>query len=181
VVFYCTSAEWSVAYWGASFLEGEAGLEAAAATLTGAYFVALLFGRIVGRRLARRVRPGTLLVVAVTLSVLGFLSFWLAPLVSQPALPATRASAASLFVAGLGIGSLYPLGVSLATGAVPRVADLATSRIALTVGCVTLIIPPALGIVADRFGIGNAYAIVAALLLAAAYLAVTVDRSTRKQ
>jgi fucose permease len=49
------------------------------------------------------------------------------------------------------------------------------------VGCATLIIPPALGIVADHFGIGNAYAIVAALLLAAAYLAVTVDRSTRKQ
>jgi MFS family permease len=52
VIFFCTSAEWSVAYWGASFLEGEAGLEAAAATLIGAYFVALLFGRILGRRLA---------------------------------------------------------------------------------------------------------------------------------
>jgi MFS family permease len=52
VIFFCTSAEWSVAYWGASFLEGEAGLEAAAATLMGAYFVALLFGRILGRRLA---------------------------------------------------------------------------------------------------------------------------------
>ena len=59
-------------------------------------------------------------------------------------------------------------------------AYLATSRIALTVGCATLIIPPALRIAADRFGIGNAYAIVAALLLAAAALAVAADRSTRK-
>ena len=102
---------------------------------------------------------------------------WLAPLLSQPAVP----SAAGLFVAGLGFGNLYPLGVSLATGAVPRVADLATSRITLIVGCATLTIPSALGIAADRFGIGNAYAIVAALLLAAVPLAVAVDRSTRKQ
>jgi fucose permease len=179
VLFCCTAVEWSVAYWGTSFLEGEAGLQASdAATLMGAYFVALLFGRIVGSRLARKVRPGALLVGAVTLSAAGFLPFWLAPLV-LPA--ATLASVAGLFVAGLGIGNLYPLGASLATGAASRVVDLATSRIALTVGCATLVIPPALGIVADRFGIGNAYAIVAALLLAAAALAVTVDRSTRKQ
>jgi fucose permease len=182
VLFCCTAVEWSVAYWGTSFLEGEAGLQASdAATLMGAYFVALLFGRIVGSRLARKVRPGALLVGAVILSAAGFLPFWLAPLVLPPASAATLASVAGLFVAGLGIGNLYPLGASLATGAASRVVDLATSRIALTVGCATLVIPPALGIVADRFGIGNAYAIVAALLLAAAALAVTVDRSTRKQ
>ena len=182
VLFFCTAVEWSVAYWGTSFLEGEVGMEAAdAATLMGAYFVALLFGRILGSRLARRVRPGALLVGAVTLSAAGFLPFWLAPLVLPPASATTLASVAGLFVAGLGIGNLYPLGASLATGAASRVVDLATSRIALTVGCATLIIPPALGIAADRLGIGNAYAIVAALLLAAAALAVTVDRSTRKQ
>ena len=44
-VIFCASVEWSVAYWGASFLEGEAGLETAdAATLMGACFVALLSG-----------------------------------------------------------------------------------------------------------------------------------------
>lgn len=178
VIFFCTAVEWSVAYWGTSFLEAEAGLEAAdAATLMGAYFVALLLGRVVGSRLARRVRPGALLVGAVALSAAGFLPFWLAPLVSPPA---TLVSAAGLFVAGLGIGNLYPLGASLATGAASRVVDLATSRIALTVGCATLLIPPALGIAADRLGIGNAYAIVAALLLAAAALAITVDRSAKQ-
>jgi MFS family permease len=182
VIFFCTAVEWSVAYWGTSFLAGEAGLQAAdAATLMGAYFVALLLGRILGSRLARRVRPGALLVGAVALSAAGFLPFWLAPLISPPALAATLASAAGLFGAGLGIGNLYPLGASLATGAAPQVADLATSRIALTVGCATLIIPPSLGLVADRSSIGSAYAIVAALLLAAAALAVTVDRSARKQ
>lgn len=182
VIFFCTAVEWSVAYWGTSFLAGEAGLQAAdAATLMGAYFVALLLGRILGSRLARRARPGALLVGAVALSAAGFLPFWLAPLVSPPAPTATLVSAAGLFVAGLGIGNLYPLGASLATGAAPQVADLATSRIALTVGCSTLLIPPSLGLVADRLGIGNAYAIVAALLLAAAALAVTVDRSARKQ
>jgi len=90
-------------------------------------------------------------------------------------------SVAGLFVAGLGIGNLYPLGASLAIGAAPRVVDLATSRIALTVGCATLLIPPALGLVAGRSGIGGAYSIVAALLFAAAALAVAVDRSARKQ
>jgi MFS family permease len=182
VLFFCTAVEWSVAYWGTSFLEGEAGLEAAnAATLMGAYFVALLVGRVVGSRLARKVRPETLLVGAVILSAAGFLPFWLAPLVSPVVPTATLVSVAGLFVAGLGIGNLYPLGASLATGAAPRVVDLATSRIALTVGCATLLIPPALGLVAGRSGIGVAYAIVAALLFTAAALAVTVDRSARKQ
>jgi fucose permease len=182
VIFFCTAVEWSVAYWGSSFLEGEVGLEAAdAATLMGAYFVALLLGRVVGSRLARRVRPGVLLVGAVTLSAAGFLPFWLAPQILPPASAATLASVAGLFVAGLGIGNLYPLGASLATGAASHVIDLATSRIALTVGCATLIIPPALGIAADRVGISTAYAIVAALLLAAAILAITVDRKAQKQ
>jgi len=80
VLFFCTAVEWGVAYWGTSFLEGEAGLEAAhAATLMGAYFVALLVGRVVGSRLARKVRPEKLLVGAVILSAAGFLPFWLAP------------------------------------------------------------------------------------------------------
>jgi fucose permease len=181
VLFFCTAVEWSVAYWGTSFLEGETGLRAAdAATLMGAYFVALFLGRILGSRLARRVRPGALLVGAVILSAAGFLPFWLAPLVS-PAVPAaTLVSVAGLFVAGLGIGNLYPLGASLATGAAPRKADLATSRIALTVGSALLLIPPSLGLIADRSSIGSAYAIVAALLLAAAALTITVDRSAQR-
>jgi fucose permease len=180
VLFFCTAVEWSVAYWGTSFLEEEAGLKAAdAATLMGAYFVALLLGRILGSRLTRRVRPGRLLVAAIALSAAGFLPFWLAPVVLLPA-GAAVASVAGLFVAGLGIGNLYPLGASLATGAASRVVDLATSRIALTVGCATLLIPPTLGISADHLGIGNAYAIVAALLLAALALTVTVDRSAQR-
>lgn len=182
VIFCCTAVEWSVAYWATSFLEGEAGIAAAdAAMLISAYFAAFLLGRVVGSRLALRVRPGALLVGAVALSAAGFLPFWLAPLVAPPGLAPTLVSAAGLFVAGLGIGNLYPLGASLATGAAPRVADLATSRIALTIGCATLVIPPSLGIFADRLGIGNAYAIVVALLLAAFALAVTVDRSSREQ
>ena len=61
---------------GDPFLEGETGLRAAdAATLMGAYFVALFLGRILGSRLARRVRPGALLVGAVILSAAGFLPF----------------------------------------------------------------------------------------------------------
>ena len=182
VIFFCTAVEWSVAYWGASFLQSEAGLQAAnAATLMGAYFVALLLGRILGSRLARHVRPGKLLAGAVILSAAGFLPFWLAPLISAPSPTTTLASTAGLFVAGFGIGNLYPLGASLATGAAPHVVDLATSRIALTVGCATLLIPPTLGIAADSLGLGNAYAIVAVLLLAATTLAITVDRSSRKQ
>jgi MFS family permease len=178
VIAFCVSVEWSVAYWAASFLQGEAGL--AAATLMGAYFVALLFGRIIGSRLARSVRPGKLLVGAVFLAAAGFLPFWLAPVVFPASLPTTLASVAGLCVAGLGIGNLYPLGASLATGAASERVDLATSRLALTVGSALLIVPPSLGLIADRVGIGNAYAIVAALLLAAAVLAITVDRSAQR-
>ena len=144
----------------------------------GAYFVALL-GRVVGSRLARKVRPEKLLVGAVILSAAGFLPFWLAPL-GSPVLPtATLTSVADLFVAGLGIGDLYPVSASLATGAPGRgpchLPDRAHRRLRDPP------LPPALGIVAGRSSIGGAYAIVAALLFATATLTVAVDRSARKQ
>lgn len=180
VLFLCISIEWSVAYWGAAFLEDVAGLTAAhAAALMGAYFVAVLLGRLAASRLARQLGPETLLMSALGVSAGGFAPFWLAPLMLPPGAAAFALGAAGLFVAGVGIGSLYPLSAALTIGAASGMADRATSRMALAGGFATLVAPIALGAGADSFGIGLAYGLVAALLLATTAVTAAVGRGMR--
>ena len=75
----------------------------------------------------------------------GFAPLWLAPLLLPPGAAAFALSAAGLFVAGTGIGSLYPLSAVLTIGAASGMADRATSRRALAGGFATLMAPIALG------------------------------------
>lgn len=163
--FWClialeTGAEWSVVYWGASFLAMDSPLSKAdAATATAAFFLAMLIGRVIGSRLTRAF-PG-LLVLAVSLGIalVGFPLFWLVPL------PLVRVM--GLFVVGLGLANVYPLGVALATGAAPGQADRASARLSIAAGLSALIAPFILGALADRIGIGQAFGIAIPLLVLA--------------
>ncbi len=52
VLFLATGVEWSMAFWGAAFLQDAVGFRTAnAAALMGTFFVAMLLGRIIGSRL----------------------------------------------------------------------------------------------------------------------------------
>ena len=165
VLFLGVSAEWCIGYWGADFLVNAVGLEpAGAATALSVFFVAMLAGRLVGSRLARRLPGPTLLAVTLGVALAGFPLFWLS---GVPAL-----SLLGLFVAGLGIGCVYPLAISVGVAAVPGRADAATARFSLAGGSAILLAPFVLGAFADRIGIEGAYGIVVPLLLAA--LALTL-------
>jgi fucose permease len=177
--FWClialeTGAEWSVVYWGASFLASDSPLSKAdAATAMAAFFLAMLIGRAIGSRLTRAL-PG-LLVLATSLGIalVGFPLFWLVPS------PLVRI--VGLFIVGLGLANIYPLGVALATGAAPGQADRASARLSVAAGLSALIAPFILGALADHIGIGQAFGIaipLLALALLAAGLARRVQATT---
>ena len=172
VLFLGISAEWCIGYWGADFLVNGVGLEpSGAATALSVFFVAMLTGRLVGSRLARRLPGAALLTATLCLAIAGFPLFWLS------GLPAP--SLVGLFVTGLGIGSVYPLAISVGVAAVPGRTDAATARFSLAGGSAILLAPFALGALADRIGIEGAYGIVVPLLLAAVVLTLVAWRLDR--
>ena len=169
VLFLGISVEWCVAYWGADFLENGTGLgRSAAATALSVFFVAMLVGRILGSRLARRLPGGILLSATLGVALVGFPVFWLS---AVPAL-----SLLGLFIVGLGVGSIYPLAISVGVATAPGRTDTATARLGLAGGGAILTAPFILGAFADRVGIEKAYGIVVPLLLAAVVLALLAWR-----
>jgi MFS family permease len=160
VLFLTTAVEWCIAYWGADFLASAVGLErAAAATAMTLFFAAMVFGRFVGSRLARRYAGITLLLAAIAIALGGFLLFWRAP--------AAAISLLGLFVAGLGIANFYPLTVAAATGTAPHLIDQTTARLAVAAGISLLIAPLAVGALSDAAGMRWGFGIVAPLLVTA--------------
>ena len=163
------ASEWCVAYWGADFLTGGTNLarSGAAAALT-VFFAAMLAGRVAGSRLARVLPPTALLAATLCVAFVGFPLFWLSA--------GTTLTLAGLLLTGLGIGSVYPLGVSAALAAAPDNTDAAAARLAVAGGGAVLLAPFALGALADRVGIGAAFGIVPPMLLAAVSLALISGR-----
>jgi predicted MFS family arabinose efflux permease len=168
------ASEWCVAYWGADFLADGTGLgRAAAATSLTTFFVAMMVGRIASSRLARSVPPALLLATTLCLALLGFPLFWLSP--------GSVLTLIGLFLTGLGIGGVYPLGVSAAIASAPGNSDAAAARLSIGGGGAILTAPFILGALADRIGIATAFGIVVPMLLAALTLAlVALRRDGRK-
>ena len=163
------SVEWSMVTWGPAYLERGAGLSrAAAATAMGLFFAAMLAGRLLGSRLARRAGAAPLLLAALGVTLGAFPCFWLAP-------PAA-AKLAGLGLVGLGVANLWPLAIAAATGAAAHQPDTANARLALGGGGAGLLAPFALGWLADRVGIQLAFGIAVPLLLGAIGAAALANR-----
>ena len=170
VVFLSVSVEWCVVFWGADFLETDVGLSKVnASSLISVFFVAMVIGRFTGSRLSRLMPLGTLLLLALSIAIAGFLPFWLAP--------AAVINIVGLFFAGLGIANLFPLTLSAASSIVtPAQADIASSRITLAAGMAILISPQLLGALADKIDIKNAYGIAALFLIVAIVAVLCANR-----
>ena len=170
VIILETGVEWCVAYWGASFLTTYTRLRASdAATAMGAFFLAMLIGRYGGSRLTRSIAGRTVLLGALVVGLLGFPLFWLAPFAPL--------RLAGLFVVGLGLANVYPVGVALATNEAPGQADQATARLAVAAGMAVLLAPLALGALSDAVGIGRAFVVAIPLLLLALLAALLAMRT----
>ncbi len=168
------SVEWCIAYWGADFLENGVGMgrSEAAAALT-AYFGAMLAGRIVASRLARALPGPILLTASLSLALAGFPLLWLAP--TPPV------GVMGLALTGLGVGSVYPLGVSVAVASAPGRLETATARLALAAAGAILVAPFVLGALADVAGIAGAFGVVLPLLLIAVALTLAGSRAPMPQ
>lgn len=158
LIFLSVASEWSIIYWSADFMEKVLKLSRAdAAASVSSFLVAMVAGRILGSRLAREMKPETLLRVASILAIAGFMLFWTS---TNPLL-----CVIGLFLTGLGISNFYPQTLSLAISRARGLTNLATARISMASGSSTLLAPLLLGIAAEREGIMQAYGIIAMLLL----------------
>ncbi|WP_238450463.1 sugar MFS transporter, partial [Micromonospora sp. 4G55] len=101
------SIEVCLSLWTADVLRSHAGMTAASASAAVAAIVCGMFlGRLAGGRIALRWPPAPLLLGALTVSLAGFVLFWLAPV--------GWLAVTGLVVLGLGNALHYPLAISIA-------------------------------------------------------------------
>lgn len=168
VVVLVVGIEFSIVFWSSSLIGLRAGVGTAEATTAAASF---LLGMIVGRALlvaglaavVPRVRLLTMALIAVVIGVLGAWQATTVPL-----------SAVALFVAGLGVGPLYPTGIAFALSQATTHPEAAAARATLASGVAILVGPFVLAVTAERFGLVTAWPLVGALaIVAVAVLVVT--------
>jgi MFS family permease len=163
-------AEWSLGAWGADYLVDVAGnTKGTAAFLMGAFFGAMVVGRFLGSRVARRVAPLPLLIGTTVLGLSGFLAFW--------GSVATVPVVIGLLLSGLGISMQFPMILSLALEAAPGRANSAAARLNISSGGAVLVAPLILGAIADQSSIRAAFGIVPALFFILVLLVVLGHRA----
>ena len=175
ILFLSVSIEWLLFYWSPDFLETIVGFEqATAAALISVQAVAIVIGRLVGRRLldfvsADRLLLGAFVMIAATLPVYLLSPFpWL--------------NVVALFVLGLGIGNLFPLGLTGAMAAGGARTARASSRVSVFGSAAMLTMPNIVGNLADYVGIRPAMWSVAVVAgVAIAVLLVAQQRKKNRQ
>jgi MFS family permease len=156
--------EFSFVFWGSTIVASRTGVSGADATLLASLFVAGMFtGRAaVGRGFGAARASRGLLAAGLAVVLVGTTLVWLSPF---PVL-----SGIGLFLGGLGLGPVWPVGVTVALQSAPGAPFSAAARTTLASGMAVLIAPSALGLASDFVGVAGAWPII--LVLATAALAV---------
>ncbi|WP_161982523.1 MFS transporter [Dictyobacter alpinus] len=174
VMVMVVAFEWGTFTWGSGYLIKIVGFETrTASTLMSLFFFAEMFGRFIGSILTRRFSADQLLVVALGIAGTGFLLFWLGP---TPILHVL-----GLFVAGLGIGNLFPLTFTIVLNEGADNTDAAAARSSLAAGLAIFIAPLLLGRAADIFGLRTSYSLVMILFVLACIMLVFARQATHKK
>jgi len=157
-IVLAVSVEFCMIFWSADYLENVLGMiKANAAQSVSLFLLAMIVGRMTGSRLVQRFSTQTVVIVSILLAGIGFLIFWRTENVSL--------GLSGLFLTGLGVANLYPLILSLTIGAANGNTVQASARATLASGTAILILPLALGRLADAVGIRSAYGVVLVLLI----------------
>jgi predicted MFS family arabinose efflux permease len=132
----------------------------------------VLVGRTLGSRLARRHDPARLLAFALAVTAAGFAILWpsTAP---APAL-------AGLSLLGLGLGNLFPMGLSVTVALAPGRAGLASGRAVAVTSFAVLLAPLTVGTLADATSLTAALAVVPVTLVLAAAALTLVRAGSRR-
>ena len=172
-MLFCTvAAEWCVTAWGATFAEDAADVSTdTAVALMAGYFGGVLVGRTLGSRLARRHDPERLLAFALALSAVGFAILWPSTAPAQALL--------GLSLLGIGLGNLFPMGLSVTVALAPGRAALASGRAVATTSFAVLLAPLTVGALADATSLTAALGVVPVMLALAAAGLTLVTRASR--
>jgi MFS family permease len=172
VLMCTTAAEWCITAWGASFLVEvlHVSTDTAVSLMVG-YFGGVLVGRAVGSRLARRYDPTRLLAWALGVAAVGFVVMW-------PAV-ATAQALVGLALLGVGLGNLFPLGMSVAVTLAPEQAASASGRAVAMTSLAVLLAPLLVGTMADATSLRSALAVVPIMLALATTGLIVVRRQAR--
>jgi len=159
------AVEFSIVFWAATLVERRAGTSIPEATSIAALFLGGMFaGRLaMGYGLAAGRAPRPTAWAALGVVAVGGLIAWVT---TSPVV-----AGLGLFVAGLGVAGLYPLGVAAALAAAPGLLALAGNRLTVASGLAILVAPLALGAIADVTGVVASWGLVFALVAAAFGLA----------
>jgi MFS family permease len=161
MLFCTTAAEWCITAWGATFVEDVADVSTdTAVALMAGYFGGVLAGRTLGSRLARRHDPARLLALALAVTTAGFAVLWLSRGPVQALL--------GLSLLGLGLGNLFPMGVSVTIGLAPGQAVLASGRAVGMASFAVLLAPLTVGTLADAISLRAALGVVPVVIVLAA-------------
>jgi MFS family permease len=170
MLFCTTAAEWCITAWGATFVEDVAGASTdTAVALMAGYFGGVLAGRTLGSRLARRYDPARLLAFALAVAAAGFAILW----------PSTAPALAlvGLSLLGIGLGNLFPMGVSVAVALAPDRAVLASGRAVMMSAFAVVLAPLTVGTLADATSLKSALWVVPVMLVLAAVGLILVRRA----
>lgn len=158
-VVAAVGAEISLNFWGGVLIAENTGSDLAVTTALLAVLIGgIAIGRTLGSGLARRFPVPHLVYVSLALSLLGFLTVWVAPTIPL--------AIAGLLLTGLGYALLFPLTSSLALQHAAGQPDRAMSIVAIVIGVTLGAAPFLLGALAASVGVRVGFLIVPALLLA---------------
>jgi fucose permease len=161
MLFCATAAEWCITAWGASFVEDAADVSTdTAVALMAGYFGGVVAGRALGSRLARRRDPARLLGLALAAAAAGFAILWPSKGPAQ--------ALVGLSLLGIGLGNLFPMGLSVTVALAPGHAVLASGRAVAMTSFAVLLAPLTVGTLADTTSLTAALGVVPVMLALAA-------------
>lgn len=161
-------------YWATDLVRDRTGAGAGIATATTAGLVAgMTLIRFVVGPLSLRVSPARLLAASFGVAVAGWAVLWTAT--------SATVALAGLFLAGLGYGAQYPLGIALLLGAAGGATDAAQARATVGGGVAVGLAPFLLGALADAVGSHTAFLVVPVLAVVGGVAAMAGGRAWRRE
>lgn len=147
------SIEFCMIFWSAEYLQVHLAMPKDQATqLVSLFLVGMVIGRFAGSKLLQKFDRYLILLASLALGVLGFAIFWFNP--------SSWLALTGLFLTGLGVANLYATTVTLLFDAAGAMRASAGSGTTLASGVAILLLPFALGSLADLIGINLAILLV---------------------
>ncbi|MBA3974348.1 MAG: MFS transporter [Candidatus Solibacter sp.] len=156
-IFFYVGAEVSVSAGIPMYLKERFGIDINKVGLlgTGLFFTALTIGRFSGGVILNWMEPRKFFMVTCGLSILGLAGLFV---------PNQTVAVASFFVAGLGFANIFPLVFSIAVDSMPEHTN-ALSGLMVTAIAGGAILPPLMGLVADRTSVQTSFLVPLAAIL----------------